>query len=97
MTTPQGPYPARLDIDYPEGLDRFTTLLRLIWIVPILREIAIKSRAADSTAVVKSPSPTRVSTVGSSLRMERGEAYFPASVASLLRCHRLPVSSNWEL
>jgi Domain of unknown function (DUF4389) len=29
-------YPARLEIDYPESLDRFTTLLRIFWIIPIL-------------------------------------------------------------
>ena len=28
-------YAARLEIDYPEKLDRFTTLLRLIWVIPI--------------------------------------------------------------
>jgi len=28
-------YPARLNVDYPAQLDRLTTLLRLIWIVPI--------------------------------------------------------------
>ncbi len=28
-------YPARLEIDYPEGLDRLTTLLRILWIIPI--------------------------------------------------------------
>ncbi len=31
----QAPYPARLDIDYPETLDRVTTFFRLIWIIPI--------------------------------------------------------------
>lgn len=36
MVTPSEPYPARLDIDYPEQLDRFTTFFRLIWIVPIV-------------------------------------------------------------
>jgi hypothetical protein len=35
MTTPHEPYPARLDIDYPETLDRLTTLFRVIWIIPI--------------------------------------------------------------
>jgi hypothetical protein len=35
MTTPHEPYPARLDIDYPEKLDRLTTLFRVIWIIPI--------------------------------------------------------------
>ena len=29
------PYPARLAIDYPEKLDRFTTFFRLIWVIPI--------------------------------------------------------------
>ena len=28
-------YPARLQIDYPERLDRLTTLFRLIWFIPI--------------------------------------------------------------
>lgn len=28
-------YPARLEIDYPEKLDRLTTLLRIVWIIPI--------------------------------------------------------------
>ena len=29
-------YPARLQIAYPERLDRLTTFLRLIWAIPIL-------------------------------------------------------------
>ena len=35
MVATHEPYAARLEIDYPEKLDRFTTLLRLIWIIPI--------------------------------------------------------------
>ncbi|MDH3259366.1 MAG: DUF4389 domain-containing protein [Acidimicrobiia bacterium] len=35
MVTPPDSYAARLDIDYPEKLDRFTTFFRLIWIIPI--------------------------------------------------------------
>jgi hypothetical protein len=33
----EGPetYAARLQIDYPERLDRFTTFVRLIWIIPV--------------------------------------------------------------
>ncbi len=34
MSTVKG-YAARLEIDYPETLDRFTTFFRLIWIIPI--------------------------------------------------------------
>ena len=36
MVAAPRPYAARLDIDYPEQLDRLTTLLRLIWIIPML-------------------------------------------------------------
>jgi Domain of unknown function (DUF4389) len=28
-------YPVRFDVDYPESLNRLTTLLRLIWLIPI--------------------------------------------------------------
>jgi len=35
VVTPPDSYAARLDIDYPEKLDRFTTFFRLIWIIPI--------------------------------------------------------------
>jgi hypothetical protein len=35
MVTPAQPYAARLDIDYPEKLDRLTTFFRIIWIIPI--------------------------------------------------------------
>ena len=35
MATQQAAYPVRLEIDYAEPLDRLTTLLRLIWIIPI--------------------------------------------------------------
>jgi hypothetical protein len=36
MTTPSTAYPARLEVDYPGELDRFTTFFRLLWIIPIL-------------------------------------------------------------
>ena len=35
MVTQSEPYPARLDIDYPETLDRVTTFFRVIWVIPI--------------------------------------------------------------
>jgi len=35
MATDNRSYAARLQIDYPERLDRFTTLVRLIWIIPV--------------------------------------------------------------
>ena len=36
MSTPGQSYAARLEIDYPPTLDRLTTLLRIIWAIPIL-------------------------------------------------------------
>ena len=36
-------YSARLEIDYPEKLDRFTTFFRLIWAIPIVIVAALVS------------------------------------------------------
>ncbi len=36
-------YPAKLKIDYPEKLDRFTTFFRIIWIIPIFIILALVS------------------------------------------------------
>ena len=35
MTDEPAPYAARLEIDYPEKLDRLTTFFRALWIIPI--------------------------------------------------------------
>ena len=45
------PYPARLEVDYPERLDRFTTFFRLIWIVPILIILSLVSVVDDGAAL----------------------------------------------
>jgi hypothetical protein len=45
-------YPVRLDIDYPETLDRFTTFFRLIWAIPIVSVLALISASATSTVTV---------------------------------------------
>jgi len=54
MTTPLGPYPARLDIDYPARLDRFTTLVRVIWIIPILVILSLLTSTGNQTIVAQS-------------------------------------------
>jgi Domain of unknown function (DUF4389) len=41
------PYAARLTIDYPEHLNRVTTLLRLIWIIPIAVILSLVSATGD--------------------------------------------------
>jgi hypothetical protein len=41
-------YPARLQIDYPEQLDRMTTFFRLIWIIPIAIILGLVSGAGET-------------------------------------------------
>ena len=43
-------YPARLEVDYPEQLNRLTTLLRVIWIIPILVILTILSGGEEGIA-----------------------------------------------
>ncbi len=41
-------YAARLDIDYPEQLDRFETFFRLVWIIPIAIVLGLVSGAGET-------------------------------------------------
>ena len=56
MTTPTTlqpePYAARLEVDYPERLDRVSTAFRVIWIIPIGIVASVLSASARSTADV---------------------------------------------
>src|SRR5665811_421955 len=52
METRSESYPARLDIDYPEKLDRLTSFFRLIWLVPIAIIWSLLSATSSSTATV---------------------------------------------
>ena len=47
MVAPQPPYAARLTVDYPERLDRLTTLLRLVWLLPVVLLLGIVGATAD--------------------------------------------------
>ncbi len=38
-------YGARLEIDYPETLDKLTTFFRIIWIIPIVIILGLISEA----------------------------------------------------
>ena len=51
MATPVAPYAARLTVDYPERLDRLTTLLRLIWIIPIGIIYSLLTSTGNETVV----------------------------------------------
>ena len=41
-------YPARLEVDYLENLDRLTTFLRIIWIIPIAIILGLISGAGET-------------------------------------------------
>jgi len=53
MSTPQVPYVARLDIDYPETLDRFTTLVRLIWVILIAIILSLLTATGNGSVVTE--------------------------------------------
>jgi hypothetical protein len=56
-------YAARLDIDYPERLDRLTTFFRLIWAIPIVIILSLLSATASETATVVTETGETVSRV----------------------------------
>ena len=45
-------YAARLNIDYPETLDRVTTAFRMFWIIPIAIILSVLSAQATSTVTI---------------------------------------------
>jgi hypothetical protein len=47
MNMPSAAYAARLNIDYPEKLDRLTTLLRIIWVLPIAVILSLVMATGD--------------------------------------------------
>ena len=49
MTTRPETYAARLEIDYPEELDRVTTVFRLIWIIPIMVILTLLTGTGSTT------------------------------------------------
>lgn len=52
-------YAARLEIDYPESLDRFTTFFRLIWSIPILVIASLLLASGTETTVKDAESVAR--------------------------------------
>ena len=50
MTAQPESYPARLEVDYPEQLNRLTTLLRVIWIIPILVILVLLTGGEEGVA-----------------------------------------------
>jgi hypothetical protein len=61
MTTQSDQYPARLDIDYPEELDRLTTFFRLIWALPIVLVLSLLTATGNETVVTETGEKVRES------------------------------------
>ncbi len=72
-TATASPYPARLRIDYPEHLDRLTTLLRILWIIPILIILSLVTASGGSTWTVGEQGE-RVRNAGGSIVSSMGVA-----------------------
>ncbi len=53
MVTHPEQYAARLQVEYPEKLDRFTTFFRIIWAIPILIILILVSATGDQTVVTE--------------------------------------------
>jgi hypothetical protein len=51
MHTPLAPYAARLNVDYPQQLDRLTTFFRLIWVIPIAFVLTLLTASGNQTMV----------------------------------------------
>jgi len=63
VVTSSEPYAARLNIDYPEKLDRLTTFFRVIWAIPILIILSLLSAVASETVTVITETGETVSEV----------------------------------
>jgi uncharacterized membrane protein len=67
MATQSHPYPARLTVDYPESLNRVSTLFRLILAIPICVILALLTATASHTVTAITDSGevvSRVTTTG---------------------------------
>jgi Domain of unknown function (DUF4389) len=53
MHTPPAVYAARLNIDYPQQLDRLSTFFRLIWIIPIGIILSLLTGTGSETVVTQ--------------------------------------------
>ncbi len=61
MVTQSESYAARLDVDYPEELDRFTTFFRLIWIIPIFIILSLLTATGNETVITETGEQVRSS------------------------------------
>jgi hypothetical protein len=53
MATTAEPYAARLTVDYPDHLNRLTTVFRLLWIIPIAIILSLLTASGDQNVVTE--------------------------------------------
>ena len=79
-------YAARLDIDFPEQLDRLTTFLRVIWIIPIGIILSLLTATGNETVVTQTGE--RISRAAGDIRRPLGrdgaDDRVPAAVPALV-------------
>jgi hypothetical protein len=61
MAEDAAPYAARLQVDYPDQLDRITTLLRVFWIVPIAVILGLITASGGTRVVTETGETVRTS------------------------------------
>jgi hypothetical protein len=64
VATTVEPYAARLELDYPDHLDRLTTLLRLIWVIPIAIVYGVLTATGNQTVITQTGQQIQTSTGG---------------------------------
>lgn len=84
MSTPPEIYAARLDIDYPDQLDRLSTFFRLIWAVPILIVLSLLTATGNETVVTETGE--QVTTTGGGI----AGGLFAATLLMILLRQRYP-------
>jgi uncharacterized protein DUF4389 len=84
VATSAEPYAARLNVDYPDQLDRLTTLLRLIWVIPIGIVFSLLTATGNETVVSQTGQQVRNSSGGIS------SGLFVATVLMILFRLRYP-------
>jgi hypothetical protein len=61
VATQAEPYAARLEIDYPAQLDRLSSALRLLWVIPIAIIISLLTATGNQTVVSEGGERVRTS------------------------------------
>ena len=85
MTTSSQPYAARLDIDYPETLDRLTSFFRLIWAIPIVIILSFLSAGGDDTVSVVTETGEIISTASRSTGGVTAGLFFATALMIVFR------------